>query len=637
MASTFQQQSLRRKLVYFGLIVVFFTLALAARRWKDYGIEARAASLEIREENLGEVELLSSVLRLSLFGSRGAVVCYLWNDAQDKQKRHEWNQLDQRVRVLVKLQPHFISPWLFQSWNLTYNVSVEFDRVKDKYYYIARGIQLLAEGERQNKDNPEMRFFIGNYTQSKMGISDENNTLRSLYQMSAIDPPERDPVRFKSGGEINLREFEEFCKRHPHLVRRLRDHLRCKTPEDVVDFLAANYKLPSLFEQGAETRADQEHATSRLKPLADRFPVLPPASKFGGENELTYNTPLGDDFENYAAARAWYCYAQDPIEDPVKQRRPRYMAQIIFQGYPARAQSYVAERWEQEGWFDQDGWEIGGWFPENYADPDGPKRVVAVGTGRNWAGDAWERAHQMYRDHGERHGLYKTPEEVQALTPEQLSDYRYYRNLSNFDHFYFKSLVEKSKEAVTARKYFFKANELRLAADYTSALELYERPEALGRPSTWWRDSDGKWTKITGWKKLLLDHPEFRKDSEVEEETYIIQRRYLRLIRERRTPAIRQLLVVQDLLTQRPLAPAANLWLPLPVQLAPSMPLPFPNDLPPFKGPFDDVDSEGKPLISVDAMNRVLSRRGLPTLPVPGAETKPPESKPPTPPRTRAQ
>src|SRR5262245_3248131 len=213
MASTLQQQSIQRKLIYFALIVALFTVTLVVRR----GMSAQASELKLREENVGDVELVSSVLRLSLFGSRGAVVCYLWNDAQEKQKKHEWNQLDQRVRVLVKLQPHFISPWLFQSWNLAYNVSVEFDRVKDKYFYIARGIELLAEGERQNRDNPEMRFFIGNYTQSKMGISDENNTLRSFYQMSYIDPILRDPEKLRPKGVMNWVKFQEFCEQHPFL------------------------------------------------------------------------------------------------------------------------------------------------------------------------------------------------------------------------------------------------------------------------------------------------------------------------------------------------------------------------------------------------------------------------------------
>ena len=46
------------------------------------------------------------------------------------------------VRALTKLQPHFITPWLFQSWNLSYNVAVEADRLRDKYFYVTRGIEL---------------------------------------------------------------------------------------------------------------------------------------------------------------------------------------------------------------------------------------------------------------------------------------------------------------------------------------------------------------------------------------------------------------------------------------------------------------------------------------------------------------
>ena len=72
-------------------------------------------------------------------------------------------------------------------------MSVESDRIRDKYFYMTRGIQLLAEGERQNKNNPDLRFSMGFYNQHKIGLSDESNTLRCLYQMSCIDPLERDP------------------------------------------------------------------------------------------------------------------------------------------------------------------------------------------------------------------------------------------------------------------------------------------------------------------------------------------------------------------------------------------------------------------------------------------------------------
>ena len=66
-------------------------------------------------------------------------------------ERHEWEGLRLVVGAITKLQPFFITPWLFQSWNLAFNVSVECDRPRDKYYYVSQGLDLLAEGERRNR------------------------------------------------------------------------------------------------------------------------------------------------------------------------------------------------------------------------------------------------------------------------------------------------------------------------------------------------------------------------------------------------------------------------------------------------------------------------------------------------------
>ena len=44
-----------------------------------------------------------------------------------------------------------VTPWMFQGWNLAYNVAVECDQPRDKYFYITRGTQLLAEGERRHQ------------------------------------------------------------------------------------------------------------------------------------------------------------------------------------------------------------------------------------------------------------------------------------------------------------------------------------------------------------------------------------------------------------------------------------------------------------------------------------------------------
>src|SRR5260370_1999336 len=67
MASTFQQQSLRRKVIYSVLILAILTGMLALRYVNTryiHDIDAQARDLEIHEESLGEVELTGSALRL---------------------------------------------------------------------------------------------------------------------------------------------------------------------------------------------------------------------------------------------------------------------------------------------------------------------------------------------------------------------------------------------------------------------------------------------------------------------------------------------------------------------------------------------------------------------------------------------
>jgi hypothetical protein len=584
MASPFQQQALQRKLIYIGLIVALFTVAGAFRA---YVVEAKAEQLALREQNLGEVEVGGSALRLSLTGSRGFVVCALWTWAIDAQKKNRWNELELYVDSLTRLQPHFISPWLFQSWNLAYNVSVESDQVKDKYFYVSRGVQLLEKGERQNRNHPDMRFNIGMYQQHKICQSDETNVFRSLWQMSVMDPRERDPARFYTKDDqgrdvFNLQEFGRFCDRHPQLVRRLRDKLRCDRPEKVVQFLADNQRIPTLYEDDkASLQALREGEEPRRKEkVLDRFPVLPPPHVpeppqrryLDNDNELTYDSPrseLGDAFDGYAAARAWYAYAQEPIPptrpdvpgrpeeitDRVRQRLPQ-MTTSIFRNWPPRAQSAVAERLEQEGWFDESGWLIADWFPRNRLtrvnERTGKDEEVEarVGGEQPWALDAWAKALEMWKRRGEddRLLLPKGEEEHkrdlalrylkgQNLTPASaplppppglaaddprmedyaaavfMHSYDYYRSMTNFPTQYERAHAESQPETVKARKAFFEAAALRAQGRRDQALRRYEAPEAL-----------------EAWRTILQKYEGFGKFDFIQEEAYEFQLKYMRLL-----------------------------------------------------------------------------------------------------------
>ena len=49
--------------------------------------------------------------------------------------------------------------------------------------------------------------------------------------------------------------FEKFCEEHPFFVRRLKEKLNYSRPEQVVEFLADNRKIPSLYVEDAEQAA----------------------------------------------------------------------------------------------------------------------------------------------------------------------------------------------------------------------------------------------------------------------------------------------------------------------------------------------------------------------------------------------
>ena len=198
MANPIQAASTRRKIIYLAVIAGLFTVTLFWRgkialplsaagqtlEWfKKNTILAQAEGLELRELDQGDPEIVGQAAQVALTGTRGIAVTILWRAAIEKQKRNEFHDLETYVRLVTRLQPNFPTPWIFQSWNLAYNVSVENERLNDMYFYISRGIELLAEGERLNNSwvtlksgerlkvgSPDMRFQIGFYYQNKFAI-----------------------------------------------------------------------------------------------------------------------------------------------------------------------------------------------------------------------------------------------------------------------------------------------------------------------------------------------------------------------------------------------------------------------------------------------------------------------------------
>jgi hypothetical protein len=600
-----QRAAFNRKLYYLGAILALFTISMfwrgilpiplstaqasqssgavqrTATRLNNLNILNQSRSLDLRELEQGEPEIEAEGLRLLLLGSRGFAVTALWYNAIEKQKRNDFHKMEVLIRQVTQLQPHFISPWIFQSWNVAYNVSVEMHGSGDMYHYIARGIELLAEGERRNSHvyqdrkigSPDMRYWVAFYYQNKFGVSDQVEVLRCLFQLSCIPPDERNPDSLidQATRTVDLAKFREFCIKHPHLVRRLRgenqstaarsdeaskkralEALKCPLPENIVQFLRDNRDIPTRYKSATELAAPER-----------QFPVLPP--RFNeGPNEAYPGMVTDDGFSAYKAARAWYAYSMVPIPpnpldsndkplpsptpkageyNPLLFRVPRQPMLIIFRQGAPRVQTAQAEMEQKEGWFDDEGWRIDdprepkAWFPGS--------APVIVGKERPWSLQEWQQAAEMWDKHGYEYGLVVEEDRLRNYQKEAST---VPSNVTPWD-----VNMEKIEDPDTRKRYqaaigvhFYGMNRSVTNFPYFLASSKAEaRKETVIARKTLWHAEQARKLGDTPqairlyhdglemWKKVLLENSRFHRpesSDSTEEQTYGYELAYIRLL-----------------------------------------------------------------------------------------------------------
>ena len=98
------------------------------------------------------------------------------------QKKENWEALSATLNQITKLQPNFMEVWEFQSHNLAYNVSAEFDDYRYRYRWVKKGVDCLVKGVHYNRDEPKLLHVLGKTTGQKMGTADEKVLFRELYR-----------------------------------------------------------------------------------------------------------------------------------------------------------------------------------------------------------------------------------------------------------------------------------------------------------------------------------------------------------------------------------------------------------------------------------------------------------------------
>jgi hypothetical protein len=137
---------------------------------------------EISESSLGEIDPTGETIKLATLGLRGVAANLLWHKAEQAKMKEDWDGLQSTLDQITKLEPHFITVWRYQAWNVSYNISVEWDDYRDRYFWVKEGIKFLLRGFRYNDREPRVLYDVGWTTGQKMGTADEKVQYRRLFR-----------------------------------------------------------------------------------------------------------------------------------------------------------------------------------------------------------------------------------------------------------------------------------------------------------------------------------------------------------------------------------------------------------------------------------------------------------------------
>jgi hypothetical protein len=112
---------------------------------------------------------------VALGGFRGLISNFLWIRANDLQQDDKFFEAAQLADWITQLEPTYTQVWLFQAWNMAYNISVKFKEnapgnYADRWHWVERGIELLRDdGLRYNPNSILIYRELGWFFQHKMG------------------------------------------------------------------------------------------------------------------------------------------------------------------------------------------------------------------------------------------------------------------------------------------------------------------------------------------------------------------------------------------------------------------------------------------------------------------------------------
>ncbi|MFA7237304.1 MAG: hypothetical protein WC058_10610, partial [Phycisphaeraceae bacterium] len=93
-------------------------------------------------ENLPATE---AVLYTSLGCFRGLIANMLWMRANTLKENGQFYEAMELSDLISRLQPRFPQVWIFNSWNMAYNISVATHTARERWMWVNAGVELLRD------------------------------------------------------------------------------------------------------------------------------------------------------------------------------------------------------------------------------------------------------------------------------------------------------------------------------------------------------------------------------------------------------------------------------------------------------------------------------------------------------------
>lgn len=183
-----------RKLVYLGGIVVLMvgSILLGAPSTDENSggkLPKMRVEYKLGESTLGQVDPTSATMNLVLLGLRGIAANVLWLEHDEFFKTKNWARMEATAQSIITLQPHFLEVWRFHGWYLAFNVSSQWDDVRDRFYWVKKGAKFTMQGANKNEAFAELPWEVGGMLGRKIGRSDEWRFFRKYF----VKDPDPDP------------------------------------------------------------------------------------------------------------------------------------------------------------------------------------------------------------------------------------------------------------------------------------------------------------------------------------------------------------------------------------------------------------------------------------------------------------